>query len=81
MSREEILQKVNNIFHEAFDDDSLVIGEKTRASDIEGWDSLRNITLLESVEDTFSIRFKMAEVGEMQNVGDMMNIIEARVQK
>ena len=36
MNREEILSKINEIFQDAFDDESLEISESTTANDIEG---------------------------------------------
>ena len=40
MFRDEMLEKINGIFREAFEDDTLIIKEETSANDIEDWDSL-----------------------------------------
>lgn len=79
MSKEEILRKINEIFRDVFDDESLVINEGTTAPDVEGWDSLTHITLIEQVEDTFDMRFTMPEVNGMKNVGEMADIIASRI--
>ena len=50
MSREEIYEKLNNVFRDVFDDDTISVSDETTASDIEGWDSLRHITLLSAVD-------------------------------
>ena len=76
MNRAEILEKINGIFREVFDDDGLVITEKTYSADIEDWDSLAQITLITAVEDMFGVQFLLEDVTKMQNVGDMMDIIE-----
>lgn len=78
MRKEEILAKVNEIFREAFDDETLVIQEETTAADVEGWDSLRHVTLIETIEDEFDMRFTMLEVNGMKNVGEMIDIIAER---
>lgn len=78
MKREEILEKINEIFREEFDDESLVIKEETTAADVEGWDSLKHISLIEAIEDEFDIRFTMAEVNGMKNIGEMASIIAER---
>ena len=78
MKREEILEKINEIFREEFDDESLVIKEETTAADVEGWDSLKHISLVEAIEDEFDIRFTMAEVNGMKNIGEMASIIAER---
>ena len=58
-----------------FDDDSIVINDRTTSNDIEEWDSIEHINLIGAVEDEFSMRFKMKEVSGMKNVGEMVDII------
>lgn len=76
MSREEILKKVNEIFWDVFDDESIVVKEETTAADIEDWDSLTHITLISEVEGEFGFTFAMKDVLGMENVGEMLDIIE-----
>lgn len=75
MNRNEILKKLNVIFRDVFDDDSIVINDRTTSNDIEEWDSIEHINLIGTVEDEFSMRFKMKEVSGMKNVGEMVDII------
>ena len=79
MSREEILEKLNEIFQDMFDDEDLEITEETVADDVEGWDSLMHISLIEEVEDAFDIRFTMVEVNGIHNVGALVSIIADRM--
>lgn len=79
MNETQILKKLNVIFREVFDDDSITVTRATTADDIEDWDSLEHITLIGAVESAFRIRFKMHEVSTMKNVGEMVDIIAARV--
>lgn len=76
MDRTEIFERLNNIFREVFDDDSITVTDATTAADIDGWDSLMHITLISAVEDEFDISFNMKDVVKMKNVGDMVDIIE-----
>jgi acyl carrier protein len=75
---QETLQKVAAVFHNVFDDDSLVITPQTTAADIEGWDSVMHVSLTLSIEKAFGVRFTSTQIASMNNVGDMINIIEAR---
>lgn len=75
MNRNEVLKKLNVIFRDVFDDDSIVINDRTISNDIEEWDSIEHINLIGAVEDEFSMRFKMKEVSGMKNVGEMVDII------
>ena len=73
-----VYAKLNVIFRDLFDDESIVVTPQTTANDIEDWDSLEHITLIATVERTFKMKFKMGEISSMKNVGQMANIIQAR---
>ena len=75
---QEIFDRLNDVFRDVFDDDSLTVTAATTAADIEDWDSLSHITLESAVEDEFRMKFSMKEVVEMKNVGEMAAIVEAR---
>ena len=77
----EIYERLNDIFRDVFDDDSISVTANTTAADIEDWDSLSHITLMAAVEDEFRMKFSMKEVVEMKNVGVMVPIIAARRKK
>lgn len=79
MSKQEVMQKLQEIFREVFDDDTIEINENTTATDIDEWDSLEHITLIGAVEKSFKMRFKMKEVSSMKNVGEMAEIILERI--
>ena len=74
----EIFERLNEVFQDVFDDDSITVSENTTAADIEDWDSLSHITLVSAVEDEFRMKFSMKEVVEMKNVGEMATIVAAR---
>ena len=75
MTRQEIFEKLNEVFSDAFDEENTVTPETT-SSDIEEWDSLTHITLISEVEETFGVKFSMKDVLGMKNVGEMADIIE-----
>ena len=79
MDRNEIFERLNDVFRDVFDDDTISVSEDTTAADIDGWDSLMLITLISAVEDEFDIKFDMKSVVAMKNVGDMADVIEQEV--
>lgn len=79
MNRTEILEKLNEVFHDVFDNNDIVVTEQTNANDIEEWDSLIHITLISAVEDEFDVSFDMKTVVSMKNVGDMIDAIEDQI--
>lgn len=79
MSREEIYERLNEVFRDVFDDEEIEVNDDTTAADIDGWDSLMHITLMDAVEEEFDIRFDMKTVVKMKNVGEMVDAIERDV--
>ena len=75
MTREEVFEEINLIFRDVFDDDSLVIVDSTNSEDIEDWDSLEHINLVNAIEQEFDIKFTMGQIVGMKNVGEMVDII------
>ena len=78
MSRVEIYERLNEVFQDVFGDDDITVTDETTAADVEGWDSLRHITLLAAVEDEFDIEFSMGQTVKMKNVGEMVGLIAQR---
>ena len=78
MNENEIIPRLNSVFRDIFGDDSISVSANTTSADIEYWDSLAHITLMDAVENEFGLRFKMREVSSMKNVGDMINLIAER---
>lgn len=75
MRREEIYEKLNEIFVEEFEDEDICLNDKVTADDIEDWDSLAQINLVVKIENTFKIKFKMQEIYSWENVGQMVDMI------
>lgn len=78
MDTREIFERLDRVFQDVFDDDTIHVTPKTTADDIEDWDSLEHITLISAVEREFRMKFKMGEISSMKNVGEMASIIAAR---
>ena len=75
MDTREIFERLDRVFQDVFDDDTIHVTPKTTADDIEDWDSLEHITLISAVEREFRMKFKMGEISSMKNVGEMVDII------
>mgnify|MGYP003469140304 FL=1 len=75
MSREEVFERVTDIFRDVFDDDELVISDSTNSEDIEDWDSLEHIQLIVGMEKEFKVKFDIKTVNSLENVGQMVDLI------
>ncbi len=74
----DVLDRLNQVFREVFDDEELTVTEKTTAQDVEGWDSLTHVTLLVNVEKVFGVRFSSSEIASLKNVGELIDLIGRR---
>lgn len=75
MSKELILEKINQIFKKVFDDEQITVSYSSSAIDIDEWDSLNNIQIIIAVEKEFKIRFQSSEIRGWNNVGEMCDAI------
>lgn len=75
MDRETVVQQLNGVFQDVFDDPALTITYDMTAADVEDWDSLSHINLIVGVEKAFRIRLTTAEVRGLNNVGDFIALV------
>jgi acyl carrier protein len=75
---EKIFSELESVFRDIFDREDLKLKPETTAADIEEWDSLAHISLVVAIEKAFKMRFSSAEIQNLKNVGDMVNLIEKK---
>lgn len=78
MTRDQVFDRLEEVFRDVFDDEEITLYEDTTADDIDDWDSIEHITLIAAVEKEFGMRFTMGEVSGMKNVGEMVSVIAER---
>lgn len=74
-----VKEKLQYIFREVFEDDDIILQEDMTAEDIEDWDSLTHIQLIENIEVEFGITFTLQEVTRLNNVGEFIDLTEQKV--
>ena len=73
-----LLGRLNEVFRSVFDDPDLTVSLATTAKDVPGWDSIVHITLVIEIEREFNVKFRMAEIEKLRNVGDLVVILAAK---
>jgi acyl carrier protein len=79
MTEQEVYARLTGIFRDVFDDEDLVVRPELTAADVAEWDSLSHVRLILSVEREFHTRFPVAEIANLQNVGELVSVISRRV--
>ncbi len=77
MNKEEILKKLNAVFCDVFDDDTICLTAETNADDIDDWDSLAHISLIAAIENEFDIRFDIKTALHLKTAGEIADAISA----
>lgn len=75
MSREEVYERLNKVFRDILDDETIELHDETVADDVDGWDSFEHINIVVGVEEEFNFKIPMRKVVTMKNVGEMVDII------
>jgi acyl carrier protein len=81
MTRAEAQLKLQDVFRAVFNDDSLILTDKTTAADIKGWDSLQQIKIILGCEKTLGIRLRARDINALENIGEMTDHLFAAVNK
>lgn len=79
MDRKIIMEKIQDIFRDVFDDEELVVEDSTSSDDIEEWDSLSHIQLVVAVEKAFGLKLTSKEILSWEDVGEMADAIHAKL--
>lgn len=75
MTKEKIIDDVQQIFRDVLDNDSITIHEHTNSGDIDEWDSLSHVQLIVAIEKHFKLKFSAAEVMNWKDVAEMTETI------
>ena len=76
MNREEIVAKVREAFIKVLDHEDFELTETTTADDVDGWESITHMMIISEVEKQFGIKFKLMDLMNMNNVGDLIKTVE-----
>lgn len=74
------LPEVQEVFRQVFDQPDLVITRESNASTVEDWDSLTHINLVMAIERKYKIKFALGELKELENVGDLLDLMRAKLE-
>lgn len=79
MDKNEILARVQDIFRDILDEESILLTSETTANDVDEWDSLSHIQLIVAIEKSFKIKFSSREILSWTNVGEMVDNINSKL--
>ena len=81
MEDQEILTQLHTIISGVIRKKDLVLTPATVAADVPGWDSLTHMIIIDSIEKHFKVKFKLNEIMNFKNLGDVINTVKAKLAK
>jgi acyl carrier protein len=74
----DIHRRLEQVFREAFNNESLVLRDEFSSRDIAGWDSVAHVNLMFGIESAFGIQFVGNELAELENIGALKECLFAK---
>ena len=75
MDKEQILRGIGDILARQFQIASDSVSRDTSAYDVNGWDSVSHVYVLLEVERRFGVRLPEQRVFQLENVGDLVDLV------
>lgn len=75
-----ILEKIIEIVATTCDVDKSEVTENSTVGDFPAWDSVGHLSILSNIEEAFDISFEPEEMMEMEDVKDIVNAVNAKMQ-
>lgn len=75
-----LMETLQTIFQDVFDDPKLQVDRTSNALSVPGWDSFAHINLITAIEQKFHVRFALGELEQLKNVGEMLDLLERKLQ-
>jgi len=74
-----LLEELQDIFRDVMDNPTLVLTAESNASNVPDWDSLTHVNLMTAVARHFKVKFKLSELQDLKNVGDLINLLQKKL--
>ncbi len=72
----EILRRLEEVFEDVLEE-AVSLTTETTADQVEGWDSIKTVELIVAIERAFGVRFKLGEIANLENVGQLVERLSA----
>jgi acyl carrier protein len=75
----DTLSQVRDIIADVLDQPDLQVTPATTAENVDGWDSFNHINIVVAIESHFGIKIHTAEIEELRNVGELVEVVERKL--
>ncbi|GGD10100.1 acyl carrier protein [Hyunsoonleella pacifica] len=76
MKNRDILEKISKSFSTILEHNNFTLTESTTSHDVDGWESITHMMIINDIEKSFNIKFKLMDLMNMDTVGDLIKAIQ-----
>jgi len=81
LTPDKVLAELQPIFQEALEEPELTVTRESNAMNTPNWDSLSHISIIEMVSHHFNVKFALAELQDLKDVGDLVNLVAVKANR
>lgn len=76
-----MLDELNIVFRDVLENEKIELSEETTSEDIDEWDSINHIYLIDEIEKQFGVKFKSSELLTWKDIGELIDLIKTKLSK
>jgi len=76
---DNVLNRVQEVFHDAFGIEGQLISLETTPNEVPAWDSVGHLDLASRLERAFNINLDVDDLMEMENVREIVRIVNSKL--
>jgi acyl carrier protein len=79
VDNEQVLSEIAEIIRDVLEAPDLTVKMMTTAENVVDWDSFNHINIVVAIEAHFGVKFQMAEIEEVRNVGELVDLVHDKL--
>ena len=79
MERSDIIEIIKKVLITVLNHDKFEMHDELTVADVEGWDSLSHMIIINEIENEFKIRFKLKELNKLRNMGTLVELVQSKL--
>lgn len=81
MNKEEVTQQIKNVIVSVLKHDNFEMRDDLTAADVDGWSSLTHMMIINDIETSFEIVFKLKELNKLNSIGDLISLVITKLEQ
>lgn len=75
MNKETVLNNLEIVFRNVLNNQNIVLKPEYTANDVDGWDSITNLYIVDAIEKEFNIKLSLDDILMSRDISDLCDAI------